>query len=149
MPHNIMYFLPDNLTSYPGPPDLVDDYKVMKELSGVPFIREIFADYLLLHITAINNHEKSDLLTPRNNKHIDYRGFNIFKTPESQITFDNKTGKPIIKVEYVALSESYGAIRLEDLNNDEHFKKCQHNGRCFFESSIEKIKMRINIIQAS
>jgi hypothetical protein len=138
------YFLPNELTSYPGPPDLVDDYKVVKERSGVPFIREIFADYLLLKITSMSDTEKAALLESRNNDLVEYRGFNIFKASEKETTLDDKTGLPIVKSEYVALSQSYGPMRLEDLNSDANFKKCQKKGQCFFASSIEKIKESIN-----
>jgi hypothetical protein len=143
----LKYFVPDALTSYPGPPDLVDDYHVGPERTGSPFARELYSDYLLLKVAPLSEQQREAILHSKDDLGMieAYRGFNLFRVQQDTIGQD-LTGRPIIEGSFVALDQSAGWVNVGDLAHDRHYQACAARGRCFTAPSVEALRRGIDQI---
>ena len=142
--------LPDALTPYPGPPDLVDDYWVGKERGGSPMMREFFADYLLVKIEGLSQAQKESLLSAERGGKLlgEYRGFNLFRTPEDAIVSDLRTGQPVVNSEVMVIDQEVGAIPIMEGRRGRRYADCASRGRCFITDSTESARARIDARRA-
>lgn len=143
----LKYFIPAGLVSFPGPPDLVDDYWVGEERQRSPFIRETYAEYLLLRIDGVNDDQRIQLIESAFSlEHLveKYRGYNIFRLMEDKIVLDPATGQPTINTGFVALSQTKGVFNLYDLGTSRKFLQCLKEKKCFKADSLEVVKSLID-----
>lgn len=144
-------FIPDRLTSYPGPPDLVDDYWVGRERTGSPFARELYANYLLLRVDILSESQRAELLQGRWAGKItdDYRGFNLLQLLDSgEIGQNDTTGTPLVSGGYVAFDQNAGPMNPFDLAHDATFQACATHGRCFTAPTLSCLRQRIDDLLA-
>ena len=143
----LKYFVPDALTSYPGPPDLVDDYHVGPERTGSPFVREFYSDYLLLKVAPLSEQQREGILHSKDDLGVieAYRGFNLFRVQQDTIGQD-LAGRPIIDGSFVALDQTAGSVNVADLAHDRHYQACAARGHCFVAPSVEALRRGIDQI---
>lgn len=138
-------FLPDTLTPYPGPPDLVDDYRVGKERDSARMMREFFADYLLVRIDGVSAQQKERLSSGlRGGAALgQYRGFNLFNAPAEGIVI-GPSGQPIVPSPVMAIDQEFGAIAIMDGRRSKRYRECAANAKCFIADGVESAKAAID-----
>lgn len=146
----LKYFIPANLTSYPGPPDLVDDYHVGRERKGSLFVREFYANYLLLQVGILDEQQRTAILHSKDDAGIVdvYRGFNMFRLEETAIGED-MAGRPVMKGAFVAFDQNAGPINPHNLTKSSNYQACAAKGRCFTGPSIQCLRYHIDQLPGS
>lgn len=142
------YFIPDKLTSFPGPPDLVDDYYVGKIRDRRLFLRETYTDYLLVKIDTYDQDKRNkldDLDLSITGRMIDsYKRHNLFGGIGARTVIDPEIGAYKTGGYYVAFAQSEGQFDLGTLDVDSKFKKCLQYQKCFKGDTLEELKSLID-----
>jgi hypothetical protein len=138
-------YLPDTLTPYPGPPDLVDDYWVGKARAGTPMMREFFAEYLLVRVEGVSAQQRERLLhAPRGGTALgEYRGYNLFRAPADAIVA-GPSGKPIVPSPVMAIDQDFGAVAILDGERGRRFHDCAAAGRCVLAADVAAARAAID-----
>jgi hypothetical protein len=147
----LKYFVPDSLTSYPGPPDLVDDYWVGREQHGRMFERELRTDYLLLKVGPLTEEQRRQLLAgPRPVGRLleSYRAFNFLSVPEGRVVINPGTGLPGIDAGVLVLDQLAGPVNVMNYRHDATYLRCAARGLCFLATSTSCARELVDRVSA-